>query len=493
MKTLLRIIIVASALYVGAARAQCTYDNALYLTLAAPATIGSTVTATQTWGGEFNRITGMQAGYTYEISTCNSVTFDSEITVYPSGGGSSLAHDDDGCGTVGGSSKVSFTPLTSGDYDILLDEFNCLDNTIDMDMSVTLISTGGSGNPGTLNIPVVVHVIYKNATENISDSQIRSQIDVLNLDYRKLNPDFAQTPAAFQSLGADMNITFCLASVDPDGAPTTGITRTSTTVQQFDHSTEPKFTANGGHDNWDPQHYLNMWVCDLGGGLLGYATFPSDLTSDPQLDGVVMDYEYFGNFNTTAPYDLGRTATHEVGHWLNLRHIWGDSFCGDDFVNDTPTQEQSNFGCPNFPHASCSNGPNGDMFMNFMDYTDDACMFMFTTGQKQRTDATIATTRNGLIAADGCGVTGIDEKENAAAFTIYPNPADNNISITMKNISVDDITFKIYNIVGAEVLSRKLSGTDSNTTIDISSLKKGVYLVEATSGGIKNVSKLIVQ
>src|SRR6187401_189323 len=168
MKTQIKLIIILSLAAAKSAFAQCAYDNTIYLSGPAPTIIGNSIIGQQTWGGDFNRVTGMVAGYTYEISTCTTPTFDSEITIFTAGGGNYVAYDDDGCGSVGGSSKIIFTPTVSGDYDILLDMYPCLDWQVDMDMSITLLSTGG-GSSGVLNIPVVVHVVYKNAAENISD------------------------------------------------------------------------------------------------------------------------------------------------------------------------------------------------------------------------------------------------------------------------------------------------------------------------------------
>ena len=252
-----------------------------------------------------------------------------------------------------------------------------------------------------ITIPVVVHVVYNNLTNNISDAQIQSQIDILNEDFRRLNADTSSTPLTFQSVAADVEIEFCLASQDPYGITTNGITRTLTSQFSFTGNDDMKFSSSGGIDAWNTNDYLNIWVCNLSGGLLGYAQFPN--SGSIYTDGVVCDYEYFGNIGTaTSPFHLGRTVTHEVGHWLNLRHIWGDAYCGDDFCNDTPTQEQSNGGCPTFPHLTCSNGPNGDMFMNYMDYSNDACMNMFTEDQKTRMLDAINTHRSALLTSNGC-------------------------------------------------------------------------------------------
>lgn len=267
---------------------------------------------------------------------------------------------------------------------------------------------------GIIRIPVVVHVIYNTSTENISDAQIQSQIDVLNTDYRRLNTDISTVPTAFQSLTADTRIEFQLAVRDPNCNATNGITRTSTTKASFPTDDSMKYASSGGHDAWPRDKYLNIWICNL--GIMGYAQFPGGAAAT---DGVVIDYEYFGtNGTVSSPYDLGRTASHEIGHWFNLRHIWGDDYpsadqcAGSDGVADTPNQESMNYGCPTFPNVSCSNGPNGDMFMNYMDYVDDACMVMFTAGQAARMDACIYGTRSAIVASDGLipppSTTGVD-------------------------------------------------------------------------------------
>ncbi|MEE3037013.1 MAG: M43 family zinc metalloprotease, partial [Bacteroidota bacterium] len=250
-------------------------------------------------------------------------------------------------------------------------------------------------------IPIVVHVLYNSDSENILDDQIFSQIDSLNKDFRAQNADISTVPDAFQPVVADVGIEFCFASVDPQGNPTDGINRVFTSTTSFSYSgNDMKFSSSGGVDAWNTSDYLNIWVCNMNGGILGFAQFPGGSAAT---DGVVVDYEYFGSIGSaTYPYNLGRTLTHEVGHWLNLRHIWGDSYCGDDFVDDTPTQETSNGGCQTFPHVTCNNGPNGDMFMNYMDYSYDSCLTMFTTGQKNRMIAALTTSRSSLLDSDAC-------------------------------------------------------------------------------------------
>jgi hypothetical protein len=262
------------------------------------------------------------------------------------------------------------------------------------------------GDRALVTIPVVVHVVYNTTAENISDAQIQSQITVLNQDFRRLNADVANTPSAFSNLVGDANIEFCLATTDPNGNPTNGVLRVPTSATSFSTNNTVKSSTSGGSNAWSASRYLNMWVCDISGSILGYAQFPGGSAST---DGVVIDYQYFGtNGTATAPFNKGRTATHEVGHWLNLFHIWGDDgtgCTGSDQVTDTPNAAGSNVGCPAFPRVTCSNGPNGDMFMNYMDYTDDACMYMFSNGQVARMQALFATggARASLLTSNGCG------------------------------------------------------------------------------------------
>lgn len=265
-------------------------------------------------------------------------------------------------------------------------------------------------NPGqrvsaVITIPVVFHIVYNTSAQNISDARINAQLDVLNKDFARMNADAGNTPSVFQGLAANTMIQFCLAKRDPNGNATTGIVRKSTTTTSFSTNNNIKFSSSGGDNAWTASSYLNIWTGNLSGGLLGYAQFPGGSAST---DGVVVLYSSVGGPSapgTANPYHLGRTATHEVGHWVNLYHIWGDdgtSCSGSDQVSDTPNQADENYGCPSFPTISCSNGPNGEMYMNYMDYTDDACMNMFTAGQASRMNATLNGTRLSLQSSQGC-------------------------------------------------------------------------------------------
>jgi uncharacterized lipoprotein YajG len=231
---------------------------------------------------------------------------------------------------------------------------------------------------GTVEIPVVVNVLYKTAAQNISAAQIQSQIDVLNLDFSATNSDYNLTSTYNSVKSGNIAIRFVLDQV----------IRKSTTKTSWTTNDAMKKTSQGGLNPTSPTTKLNLWVCNLSGGILGYAQFPGGSSST---DGVVIDDNAFGRTGTAAaPFNKGRTATHEVGHWLNLRHIWGDATCGNDLVGDTPVHNTANYGCPAAGHKSTCSGQPVEMTMNYMDYTDDACMYMFTAGQESRMLAVFA-------------------------------------------------------------------------------------------------------
>lgn len=245
-------------------------------------------------------------------------------------------------------------------------------------------------------INVVVHILKSPGIGNVTSAQVAAQIAALNKDYRAKNPDRKKVPTIWKGLVADAMIEFQLAAKDPKGKSTTGILHVPTTVAEFGQNDSMKDPARGGSAPWPTDRYLNIWVCPLKDNLLGYAQFPG---GPRETDGVVISYNAFGRGGTAqAPFNKGRTCTHEVGHYFNLRHIWGDTpdCSGGDSVDDTPNAEGSNYGQPSFPNVSCRNGPNGDMFMNYMDYVDDAAMFMFTPEQVARMHAALQGPRKTL-------------------------------------------------------------------------------------------------
>lgn len=225
---------------------------------------------------------------------------------------------------------------------------------------------------GSIVIPVVVNVLQTSTEAVLTDAQIQSQIDVLNEDFNARNADFSNVPAEWSGIKANIGISFELVT----------IIRKPSKKTSWGTRDAMKKSKQGGIDPTSPSNTLNIWACTIGGGILGYAQFPGGSSAT---DGVVIDTDYFGKSDITSyPYNLGRTATHEVGHWMNLRHIWGDSSCGNDLVSDTPVAKTANYGAPIYPYASTCLPAHNEMTMNYMDYTDDRGMYMFTEGQKSR-------------------------------------------------------------------------------------------------------------
>jgi len=336
-------------------------------------------------------------------------------------------------------------------------------------------------------LPVVVHVIWNTAAQNITDAQINSQLTVLNKDFRKLNSNFSNTATVFQSIAADAEIQFCLAQVDPSGNPTTGITRTQTSVSNIGNTNNWYSTTNGGYSSWDVNKYVNIWVCGIGGGILGFAT-PPGVAVPASSDGLVVNPIYFGTSGTaanSAPNNLGRTATHELGHYFNLEHVWGPYNGGcseDDYVTDTPNQNSENYGCPSFPLTdACTASGNGVNYNNYLDYVDDNCMTMFTVGQKARMRACIDGPRASLKASTACSgsssasLTEITDEQEV--LTIYPNPTSDKLTIALNPTSdVQEFSIVIDNVMG------QVQGEfDINTerTIDVSNYPSGLYFVKS--------------
>lgn len=282
-----------------------------------------------------------------------------------------------------------------------------------------------------LRIPVVVHVVWRLAAQNISDAQIQSQIDVLNQDFRKLNSDVSAVPLLFQADLADLELEFYLAETDPEGVPTNGITRTQTVLSNLGDlfiggQRSICHTFLGGQDAWCPEHYLNIWVGELSAGL-AVTSFPG--TDEPEEDGIRIESDVFGTIGTVSPpYHLGRTLTHEIGHYFNLLHLWGEELScdSDDGLSDTPLQSDWYLNtCPTTPQFSCG---SPDMYMNYMNFTDDSCIYMFSKGQKARVWAAISGPRSGLLNAADCGAVPIHEL-TVSSLKIFPNPASERLWI----------------------------------------------------------------
>ncbi len=334
-----------------------------------------------------------------------------------------------------------------------------------------------------ITIPVVVHIVWKTSEENLSDAQIQSQIEALNRDFRMKNTETRAVPAIFKPVLADVEIEFCLAQTSPDGNFTNGITRTQTSISmigiKFNEGRRTIcYTELGGQDAWDTRYYLNIWVGKSAPIFIGEASFPG--MSVPAEDGIRIDPAYFGTININPPYDLGRTLTHEVGHYFNLNHPWGskseNTDCmEDDQVADTPKQAFTYRGeCPAHPQISCG---TADMFMNFMNYTDDACMAMFTLGQKARMLAALNGPRATLLQSTNCDMpVSIREPQVPIPFRLLENPARDHIYLQFNADFQEFVQLKIFNINGVSLLQDSFfaNGTYQRS---INQLNSGIYFV----------------
>ncbi|HEY4109052.1 M43 family zinc metalloprotease [Puia sp.] len=348
---------------------------------------------------------------------------------------------------------------------------------------------GGNISSSLITIPVIVHVVYNTPEQNVSDAQIRSQIDVLNRDYQKQNPDTADIPGYYRSFAADCGFRFVLAGLDTNGRAISGILRKHTNITAFSIEDDMKFSASGGDDAWDRDRYLNIWVCNLQGSVLGY----SSLVGGPkETDGVVIAFGAFGTSGSArAPYNLGRTATHEIGHWLNMIHVWGDADCGDDQVADTPPQSQATYGDPAGVVVSCGNTPYGNMYMDYMDFTDDIGMHMFTHGQRDRMRTLFAPGgfRYALLTSTAASVAAlvtdtpaqlVTGDNHSPTLSLYPNPAVSQVSVKMSEASCLGSMLEVYDQMGQRVMASRI--TDLSFGLDVSHLSSGVYFIRINDG-----------
>jgi hypothetical protein len=298
-------------------------------------------------------------------------------------------------------------------------------------------------------VPVVFHVVLSDPG-SVSDADIQAQLDTLNHDYAGSNADSSKVPAYFKSLFGRSGIQFCLARRTPDGLPFSGIDRVTTVRSSFSVNNEGvKHTAFGGVDGWDQDRYLNIWICSLSGGILGYSSFPDD--DDKSLHGVVVDYRTIPGGQYSS-YNQGKTLTHEIGHFFNLYHIWGDddgACTGTDYVDDTPDQANSSSACAGGKRFdACTASGNGIMYQNYMDYTADDCLVMFTNEQVLRMEATAATYYPQLITSNACQPVLLNENDATLIRVSSPEKriCDNQFipGIVVRNSGLD--TLKILNV-----------------------------------------------
>ena len=360
-------------------------------------------------------------------------------------------------------------------------------------------STGSSqrvnGIPEIITIPVVFHVLYHTPEQNLQRSSIELLIAALNRDFNKRNSDTSKIPPVFKPYATSMGFEFKLATMDPQGRSTDGVVKKYTPILYWMSDDKMKFSASYGDDAWDSKSYLNIWVCNMK-DVMGYSTFPG---MDPLKDGVVLSIEDIRKARGTTPKinDL-RTVVHEVGHWVNLYHIWGEGYCGDDKVDDTPKQSSYTPGCPSGTRVTCGNGPTGDMYMNFMDFTDDVCMNMFTIGQRKRARTIFEAggPRNSILYSKGLNISMIESAPLPDFYPkwyyaqVYPNPAASSIKVYFeyderwigKKIEILDISGRVVfnKIIGSRI-----------ETIDITRLIAGVYFIRAEKDGEKLHAKFI--
>ena len=344
------------------------------------------------------------------------------------------------------------------------------------------IASGNPSSPSIIIIPVVVHVVYNRDDQNISAALIKSQIDILNKDFRRLNADASNTPASFRGMAADTYIEFRLAAFDPQGKPCSGIVRRKTNIEYFGIDDRVKSSGIGGDDAWDASKYLNIWTCNLTGGVIGYASL---LGGPAGQDGVVVRFNAFGlSSGSSTAFGKGRTATHEIGHWLGLRHTWGDEYCGDDKIADTPPQQGPTRGCPSGIVTACDNSPEGIMYMNFMDFTNDECVNMFTFGQAQKIRAVFneGAPRHDLLTSDKAnGIPLADTSDliapNAGEIKIYPNPSFGQLTIRFSEAEEwKNRSIMIFNQLGQVVKQARATG--QLMIINTSSLSSGTYYLK---------------
>ncbi len=369
-------------------------------------------------------------------------------------------------------------------------------------------------------IPVVVHVVYNNAAQNLPDSVIFNQIETLNEDFNRMNADTINMRSDFDIVAGSPQISFQLAQIDEFGNPTTGITRTNTATASFgslallggDFSEleQVKSTADGGIDPWDQNRYLNIWVCNMSidffgtevTAVLGYATPPANLPNWPTgsvnglEDGVVIQYQAFGSNNPNVldagggPIEvLGRTPTHEVGHYLGLRHIWGDGDCAEqDGIDDTPNADAESQQDCDPTKNTCTDNIQGidlpDMIENYMDYSAETCQNSFTEGQVLLMHGVLEGPRYDLVYGNPATVNELD----FANWNVYPNPTQGTVTVR-SDIEIDQV--RVMDISGKEVLTKTLQG--SQTTLELSYLGSGVYLIEVVSDVRKSLKRLVIQ
>lgn len=347
----------------------------------------------------------------------------------------------------------------------------------------------GTTSQAQTTIPVVFHVVYKLAPQNIPDSCLQHQLDVLNEDFNAANPDLWKVPAAWVPIIGNMNVNFVFASTDPNGNPTNGIERFQTTVNSFGTNNAVCYSAQGGLDAWPDTSYLNIWVCNLGNSLLGYAQFPG---GNPATSGVVLHYRNVGRGSYCwPPYDKGRTGTHEVAHWFGLRNFYNQPNCSidGDQIPDTPTYASGVYGsyAPfQVVTDSCNLAAPGVMWMNFMTACSDSSMYFFTQNQTDTMTWVLNNLRTGFI-------TGVKELTGEIHATIFPSPSANGIFTLSRTTANADATIRVCNSLGAIIApAYRMQPAEKTMQLDLSAFPDGIYFVTIIEQGKQRTSKIII-
>ncbi len=378
-----------------------------------------------------------------------------------------------------GCDSYQYTAASVRSHPGLQASFNSVEQFV-REHALTSRTQGSRGPESVITIPVVVHILYHDISQNITDQQVINQVNALNINFRRLNPDTVNTPERFRARASDPGFEFKLAISDPAMRATSGIIRKYTPVIAWTLDDQVKSSARTGDDAWDSGKYLNIWVCNLG-RTAGYATFPG---TDAAVDGVVLNFSAFG-YNPGTVYDMGKTGVHEVGHWLGLKHIWGDEYCGDDGVADTPPQSNFTISCPASGFApACDNSADGAMYMNYMDLSIDACTNLFTEGQslRMRSIFDLGGARASIIHSHGLlpplfnEIPVADDQPKWFYPNLYPNPARGELNVDVSN----DIRWigNLLSITNAQgQIVDRATITSKLTRIDVSRLKPGYYFM----------------
>ncbi|NPA33592.1 MAG: T9SS type A sorting domain-containing protein [Chlorobi bacterium] len=362
-----------------------------------------------------------------------------------------------------------------------------LDQAVAEYISQNFLRNSNLNSLPVITIPVVVHVLYSSPQENVSDNLIKALIDTMNKDFMSNRPEvLGKIDPMFRHLVGNPRIQFCLASVDPSGNPTNGIVRVQASSSCYNHNNSMKLES----PPWDPSRYLNLWLVDFCSNLLGFATFPGEPSST---DGIVMDYRTLPGGAYTS-FNEGRTIAHEIGHWMGLYHIWGDGDCTrDDGVGDTPPATDPQYNCPTAPMPQC-NFPDR-MVENYMDYSKDACLLMFTKGQALRMRAVMEldTRRSQLKYSNGCATPGTyDLAIVALKEKMYPDHTTIHLCnykaepvLTVKNIGAAQSPSSIIVCsAGGKTTTFNLPALNPNQQVNVTmpsiNLPEGTYEIVCT-------------